>query len=122
MKKRETFSTELPKGGIVLGEKLERNEWSSIWTSESSDKETSNTKMTGHIDMRIKAFDIQLDLSTGILHVSALGHHSVTVYNSSGYLMNHYIFTNKMEINTSEYPRGIYAVQVDRTMQKLILD
>lgn len=67
-------------------------------------------------------FDIYSNPITNMLQIEAIGRHSMVIYNASGCLMNHYIFANKIEIDTSDYPRGSYTVKLDGAVCQLTID
>lgn len=66
-----------------------------------------------------KQFDIYPSIGMNIIHVEAVGHHSVAIYNSVGQLMNHYMFTHRIEMDISDYPSDSYSVQLDRNSSKV---
>lgn len=118
-------STEKLTSGIAIDQDYKNDQWSSIWMNkpQNSNKTDMALKEKNRTEgINFKRFDLQRDIVTGLLHVIAKGHHTLAIFNSSGYLMNHYIFANKMEVDTSDYPKGIYTVQLDRATQRLILD
>lgn len=67
-------------------------------------------------------FEIYPNPASNVLHIVSSGYHSVILYDSAGRKMDHSIFYNKLDINTSSYPRGAYTVLLDRDTQKLILE
>lgn len=123
-KKLAMISANIPVGGIAMAQKNENAQWSNVWSKEESHNEVDNDvkeSSTQLVDNSFKQFDIQPNPATNVVQVIARGHHTVMIYNAEGHLMNHYIFAHRVEIDTSNYPRGIYTVRLDRVSKKLWL-